>query len=132
MSDRCQRCGEDGQDRRTLWMACLYAMHEMGLPFEEVMTRGVARTYRTDEEVTAFVKENLEMPEGQILNRFYTLRVCKDCRADWMSAIARWFGEAPKPREGTGTGVFIRDNGTNREATEEEVERMRRERRSPL
>jgi len=119
-------------------MACLYDMAELGLPFEEIAVRGACkdvtkgRTGRFgNEEVSAFLKEPLEMQNGdkaQILNLFFTLLVCKDCRADWMSAIANWFGQVPKPREGTGTGVFIRDNGTNREATEEEVERMRRER----
>lgn len=34
MSETCQRCGDDGDDRRTLWMACLYEMNELGLPFE--------------------------------------------------------------------------------------------------
>ena len=35
VGEACQRCGEIGEDRRTLWMACFYAMGELGLPFEE-------------------------------------------------------------------------------------------------
>mgnify|MGYP007027865881 CR=1 FL=1 len=134
---KCDRCGEIGQDRRTLWMACLYDMAELGLPFEEIAIRGAAKTVTQsrplrerfrNEKVTAFLKENLEMVNGdkaQILNRFFTLYVCKDCRADWMQVIQGWFDTKPR-RESTGTGVYIRDNGTNREATPEEVDEMMR------
>lgn len=132
---KCDRCGEIGQDRRTLWMACLYDMHELGLPFEEVAVRGAAKNVTKgrqphghigNEEVTAFLKENIEIVNGEkacILNRFFTLYVCKGCRADWMKVIQGWF-ETKLRRESTGTGVYIRDNGTNREATPEEVEEM--------
>jgi hypothetical protein len=59
--EKCQRCGEVGEDRRTLRMECFYAMEELGLPF------------------------------GREDNHVYTLRVCKDCRATWMAAISGWF-----------------------------------------
>jgi hypothetical protein len=127
--EKCDRCGEVGQDRRTLWMACLYKMSELGLPFEEIAVRGHSRLYKSDDEVSAFVNEDLGAPPKQILNRFYLLTVCKDCRADWMNAIKRWFKEKPD-REGTGTGVWVRDNGTNREATPAEVEDMIRRKSS--
>lgn len=64
MSDICVRCGDVGEDRRTLWMACLYAMEELKLPFDIVEMK----------------------PQ-----RMYTLLVCKDCRASWMKAIKAWF-----------------------------------------
>jgi hypothetical protein len=70
MDERCARCGKDGGDRRTLWMACLYEMNELHIPFEKVS-----------------VKED-GMDRGR---SFYTLRVCKECRADWMAAIQWWF-----------------------------------------
>ena len=85
MSEKCQRCGEDGDDRRTLWMACLYQMDELDLPFKEVRTVGCdARD-------------------------FYTLKVCKSCRADWMIAIQTWFNNKPEP--GPETGYFVRQFG---------------------
>ena len=70
MSDeRCDRCKELGQDRRTLWMCCFYDMCEFDVPFEE--------------------KEVGERP-------FYTLRVCKGCRGDWIMAIQEWFHATPE------------------------------------
>lgn len=139
--EKCDRCGEVGQDRRTLWMACLYDMWELGLPFEEIAVRGVSKNVTQgrpprgsfgNEAVTAFLKEPAEIPSGDkayILNRFFTLRVCKDCRADWMQVIQGWFDTKPR-RESTGTGVWIRDSGTNREATPKEVEKMIRDRQT--
>ncbi len=62
--ERCQRCGIVGQDRRALFMACFYEMQELNINFQ---------------------KQNID---GQI---FYTLRVCKDCRAKWMESIQHWF-----------------------------------------
>jgi hypothetical protein len=41
--ERCMRCGEEGEDRRTLWMACFYEMKELGIPFMEqflILARG--------------------------------------------------------------------------------------------
>lgn len=80
----CARCKQYGSDRRTLWMGCLYAMEELSqVPFEkkEVELRPIDptsdRTIRT-------------MP-------FYTLRVCKLCRASWLNAISMWFSSAVSP-----------------------------------
>ncbi len=87
----CQRCGDKDYDRRTLWMKCFYEMSELGVPFDIV-----------DRD-----------------DRFYTLRVCKDCRADWMTAIKNWFNEKPV-RESCGSGIFVRRNGATVEITEEE------------
>ena len=92
----CQRCGEGpDQDLRTLRMACLYNMEELGLPFR-----------RED-------------------NHVYTLRVCKTCRGLWMSAIKNWFEWIDtRERRSPGTGIFIRRNGANVEVTEEEFREM--------
>lgn len=91
--ETCQRCKEVGEDRRTLWMACLYRMDELGLPFQE-------------------------RKEGD--KYFYTLLVCKDCRADWMAMIKLWFTELPPIKTSVGSGIFIRENGIIKEITEEE------------
>lgn len=93
MSERCVRCGDVDEDWRTLWMACFYEMAELDVPFKNE-------------------------PCGD--RDFYTLRVCKDCRADWLDAIQEWFGKKPQ-RELTGTGVFVRRNGATIELTEDEI-----------
>lgn len=51
---------------------------------------------------------------------YYTLKVCKPCRADWLYAIEAWYKTPIKSRE-TGTGVYVRYLGSNRELTREEV-----------
>lgn len=86
--EKCQRCGEDGEDRRTLWMACFYEMIELGLPFEKD-------------------------------DKFYKLLVCKDCRADWLSAIQEWFNTMVV-RESCGSGIFVRKHGASVEISDEE------------
>lgn len=92
MSERCARCGEVGEDRRTLWMACLYAMEELPIPFEERDGGG---------------------------HSYYTLCVCKACRADWMDAIRRWYQDKPA-RVSCGSGLFVRRGGATVEITREE------------
>lgn len=89
MSERCQRCDTESPDLRTLWMACLYEMSEMGLPFHL-----------------------LDVDK----RKFYTLLVCKRCRADWMTAIQNWFQDRPDPEEeGIEAGaIYERHLGTNR------------------
>ena len=83
--EKCQRCEEEGHDRRTLVMACFYQMSELGLPFEEDT-------------------------EGR-----YTLRVCKSCRADWMTAIKAWFENKPLTEEDAGAGqTYVQELGANR------------------
>ena len=97
--DLCVRCGAIGEDRRTLWMACFYEMNELAVPFSQVA---------------------IELSCGRGDQHFYTLRVCKACRASWMSAIEDWFGRS-ESRAPTGTGVYLRKNGETYEATPEEV-----------
>lgn len=63
--ERCERCGEYGQDRRTLHMKCLYQMSELQVPF-------------------------------RIEDDLYVLRVCKDCRGDWLKVIEYWFVNKPQ------------------------------------
>ena len=76
-------------------MACFYQMSELPVPFAVVSAAD---------------------------RQFYTLRVCKDCRADWMGAISDWFA-SPSPRESTGTGVFVRERGACVELTGTEIRR---------
>ena len=71
--EKCDCCGEYGRDRRTLWMGCGYDMNELNVPFVEKKDEGVSG--------------------------FFTLRVCKHCRGNWMTAIKEWFLKHGKPRE---------------------------------
>ena len=125
--EKCQRCGEYGYDRRTLHMSCFYQMDELGLPFGQYQVMGEATDKVGKKEIGdsgIFVTE-FAKPTGKKNNkcahRYYTLRVCKDCRALWMQAIKDWFENGPKEKEPScGSGIFVRRNGTNVEITEEE------------
>lgn len=102
MKELCQRCKEDGEDRRTLWMACFYAMEELGLPFEkETIIEGGINDGHPNQKYN-----------------FYNLRVCKECRAQWMMAIKSWFDTVPFKHE-VGSGIFIRHLGATVEVSEE-------------
>lgn len=75
MTEICQRCNEEDEDRRTLWMGCFYDMSELEIPFNEI--RIPHPTY------------------GHSLP-FFTLLVCKNCRSDWMNSIKEWFNNPIK------------------------------------
>ena len=107
--EQCQKCKEVGEDRRTLRMSCFYAMEELNLPFV------INRLSVVDSE--EFMKSQKVITNDM---NFYTLRVCKDCRADWMTAIQTWFNDQPEKKESCGSGIFIRKNGATIEVTEEE------------
>lgn len=89
--EACARCGDMGLDRRTLWMACFYAMHELGVPFEESAILGVH--LKKIGTAGAYDVNQYEEPRNKemLCNEFYKLRVCKDCRGSWMREIKDWF-----------------------------------------
>lgn len=136
-SSICARCGAEDVDLRTLHMACFYAMEELGIMFDRRIVLVPAEKAEFQQ-----VKEPdvLQIPNGPAITlssgtvrtdaelspmRLYNLRVCKDCRSDWMQAIVNWFNagtEKPSP----GTGIFIRRNGANVEVTQEEYEEYQR------
>jgi len=122
--DTCQRCNQEGEDRRTLWMACFYDLSELSVPFKRVCIEG---EYLELERLEPGRFGNLPVfkkTDGGISKHgFYTLRVCKECRADWMDSISKWFYEPPKVREGCESGIFLRENGAIIEVTEEEFHR---------
>jgi hypothetical protein len=100
----CQRCGEAGEDRRTLQMACFYEMRELGIPFEDrILFQANIEDLTPAKEPVAIP---LPGPEKKVLNlksgtvtcsgelspeHFYTLRVCKKCRGEWLDSIKNWF-----------------------------------------
>ena len=115
----CQRCGEPDADLRTLRMACTYMMDEIGLPFgvDVIDGRFISSMRRIETDPPLLVDSAEAAPEGK--HRFYTLEVCKLCRADWMRAIKGWFDDKSRPAS-PGSGIFIRDLGATREISEAE------------
>jgi hypothetical protein len=99
MTEICQKCGEEDEDRRTMYMGCFYDMAEMGLPFR--------------------------IMSDEAGNHFCTLRVCKACREDWMIAIKEWF-ETPKIENNCDSGIYIREFGKLLQVTAEEFEIRRK------
>jgi len=63
-------------------------------------------------------------PSREFNGVMFTLRVCKQCRSDWMDAIERWFNNV-QPVQRVGTGIFVRKNGATVEVTYSEWEKMR-------
>lgn len=100
--ERCARCGDWGEDGRTLWMACFYDMSELGIPLEEdALFAADLETLHKATEPAA-----VQLPDGRQVNitagtvtcdgeltpmRLYKMRVCKACRAEWLGAIKRWY-----------------------------------------
>lgn len=100
LSEKCQRCGEFGEDRRTLYHSCFYDMGELDVPF-------------------------LRKTEGSNPRPFFTLRVCKNCRSDWLTAIRQWFKSIAWKHDTLpcNSGIFVRRNGVDVEITQEEWDR---------
>lgn len=112
MSEICQKCKEEGSDRRTLSMACFYDMSELQIPFEK----------------ETIIEGGVNDAHPNSSHQFFTLRVCKDCRADWMTAIKTWWKMPPyKEINNPGTGIFVRELGTSVEVTEEEFFKRQKE-----
>ncbi len=141
-NERCVRCGSNGEDRRTLWMSCFYAMEELGIPFD----KEILFTANVEELTSAKEPVGIKLPDGKQLNiqagtvccsgellphQLYTLRVCKRCRGEWLAMIKSWFRAVPQGQDhdaddyqaGSGSGIFIRENGVNKEITREEWDR---------
>ncbi len=133
MNEKCDRCGEDGEDRRTLWMAAFYEMNELGLPFDRrILFHADMDTLEKASEPDDLVLKDgtkLRIVSGTVTSKgelrpetLYTLRVCKSCRSDWLAAIKRWFSE--RPDEGHGD-IPMRVLGATRMVTDEEYRAMK-------
>jgi len=135
---KCQRCGApEGGDLRTLWMACFYAMDEIKLPFKQRILFDADREKLTKVKDPDVIKCNdgFEIKvgpgvlkcDGELTPQgFFTLVVCKDCRADWLHAIKKWFSMQPERAE-IGSGIYVRDFGASKEITREEWDRRQKE-----
>lgn len=104
--EACQRCGEKGDDRRTLYHSCWYDMSELQLPFKRIDMRITGMDYERS---------------------FFTLRVCKRCRSDWLTALAKWFHSSPSELRGCGSGIFVRALGSTIELTENQWREINRD-----
>jgi hypothetical protein len=115
-------------------MACFYEMQELGLPFtRKSLLEGEAEHLKLHKPAPSINLSNgqtINIGSGEVttdqplgVRSFYTLRVCKDCRALWMAAISGWF-KNPQTHQEVGSGIFVRRNGANVEITEEEWERL--------
>ena len=134
--DKCARCGEFGDDRRTLWMSCLYDMSELGIPLEQRSIRGTVHRYEGKRPIlepangfpglSAPVFADAPMGDPIALST-YVMRVCKTCRADWMLAIREWFGTQRKVERGE---VCLREFGAMRRVTLAEWRRRARKARA--
>ena len=100
--EQCEKCLEYDEDRRTLRMECFYDMGELRIPLDKQSMKYIDH----DDEVA-----------------FYTIRVCKRCRADWMLSIQKWFQEKPFD-ESCGSGIYVRVFGDNRQITDEQWNEM--------
>lgn len=135
--EKCARCGDVGEDRRTLWMACLYDMSELKVPFEQLLIRGTVHEKVGEKELqfgppvpeeerhrypVHRIPVYSEAPKYEKANDypFFKLKVCKGCRADWMAAIKHWFNEEPAPGAGCGSGIWVREHGVTKEISERE------------
>ena len=101
-AEKCARCGTLGHDRRTLWMACFYEMRELGMPFEMIGLRGAIvervtgqkhSSWGSCDEYTNTYPDSDKSRED--LRTFHTMRVCKGCRGEWMTAIQSWYRATP-------------------------------------
>lgn len=122
----CVRCGADTHgDARTLWMACFYAMDELPVPFKQAALRGIYCEL-DGYDPSPFLIKGLPRwkpaPDAKEHTRpFFTLRVCKDCRADWMAAIQAWFQTKPEREEDDDEGgIFVREMGATKRISAEE------------
>jgi hypothetical protein len=118
----------------------MYAMHENeNIPFEQVQIEGHVVKQAGEENLDFLgpghpvpifdvIPENAEMRK----HKFYTLRVCKDCRASWMDALAVWFEESGTFPESCGSGIFIRRNGVNVEIPHHEWEQIQRDNQADI
>lgn len=150
----CPICSRRVEDMRHVGVECFYQVDEV-VPrmeptpiFVEVSADtaiwGITRTYpagtrdhhtavSTGPHSSRIVIDQLPIDGVRLAeNRMFSIRCCKDCRADFLNVLKRWAdGEEIREREGTGTGAFVRDNGTIRELTEDECLAFEKERGHP-
>ena len=125
MAEQCKRCGKTDNDRRTLWMACFYDMEELGLPLEQIELQDAfyaeKRGTRLDPLFGMSVPKFERQSDTRDSHRLYTMRVCKDCRADWLSAIRQWFAGRPTDPDECGGNFYARELGATRKVPPDDL-----------
>lgn len=143
--EQCKRCGSVEEDLRTLHMACFYALEETGIPLEQevVLKAPEGANFEFEKEPTTIKlpgpgNRTMTLGSGTVKTdaalvpgNQYTIRVCKSCRADWMQYLEHWWAARDVKVKPTGTGAYIRERGSVREMTQEEVEEFERKRGHP-
>jgi hypothetical protein len=126
-SNACIRCGVEDEDLRTLFMSCFYTMEEIReVPFSRVLVKNAfLHDHQSDRPSELFSGLNVPVFTDTAKNTepmeriFYTLRVCKKCRASWMRSIRNWYLSSDK-EESPNTGIFVRSLGSLEEISEDE------------
>ncbi|MBI4022667.1 hypothetical protein HY375_00680 [Candidatus Berkelbacteria bacterium] len=133
----CARCHKTDEDRRTLQAACFYDLSELKIPFGRKLV--LTPVGELKPEACTEVKPPVTLPlqgrdpvmlvpptltyTGDVVPEdLFTLRLCKDCRADFMVALSIWWNTTPTVRRGADTGIFVREYGAVRELTVQEAQ----------
>jgi len=108
----CQRCRVRGEDRRTIRQAALYDLTELGIPFERSRIHGYyceqngmseMELFGRVRKIPQFTEPDLDQDARNF--DFFNLRVCKECRAEWMEAIKQWFNAVPDKPASYGSDI---------------------------
>ena len=145
--ETCPVCNEPKEAMRHFTAECMYKMSEVvpkmkdKLFFEEVDLNGayfgITRIYhqgkrdnytsRTRDDGVIELANN-EKPIGTIRlyeTNGYTIRCCKDCRADLLTVLQRWSNGEFRHEDTEEGNIPIRVNGATRMITEQEYFRMK-------
>lgn len=153
--DTCQVCGEKNvEDIRHVSVECFYAVSEVapmaaeGTIFKEVpndgsywgttyRVTGTMDKHRIDKkttspggyEITHIETDQVEIPPMRLLEQsIYTVRCCKDCRADFLAMFGKWAkGELRASPDSAGADIPVRINGALRYLTNAEYMDYREE-----
>ncbi len=103
--EKCVRCGKNGRDRRTLWMAALYDMgaKSVGIkavPYIQRAIKGICQVVSGKDQYNNNIWKDDPDAKPDQTHLFFTLRVCKRCRTDWLVAQRDWFYARPSHDDG--------------------------------
>lgn len=83
--EQCDCCGDAGLDRRTLIMCCGFNMMEWPGGY------GSIGGFTDKVDKIPFKVESMRTEPNDVKIKHYVLRVCKDCRQQWLNAIRAWW-----------------------------------------
>lgn len=121
--DLCMCCHAYGEDKRSLWIDCFYAVNE-------VIPEAIELSTHID-------------PQPENHTRGYYLRICKNCRARLLGMLGTWWQEGVARRElekdhdgnveetDPDRNIAVRENGIVKMITREEWDERERKRNLP-